>query len=104
VALILITASEFFTLRSLALNKCVSSTVSYISEAETARIDDIESGKFHSTTSRSISFDPVASWKTQPDDHQVPDSMCMHGPATTLPALTEPVPAHWTIVEGCYRY
>jgi len=76
---------------------------------ETAGPDENNGGSrlrldsFYSAKSRSSAFYSVAASSyhslTLPDD-QSPDPICMYGPASRLPALTQPVPAHWTVVEG----
>ncbi|CAB3370910.1 Hypothetical predicted protein [Cloeon dipterum] len=59
---------------------------------------------FYSAKSRSSAFYSVAASSyhslTLPDDDQSPDAICMYGPASRLPALTQPVPSSWTVIDG----
>ncbi|XP_059471901.1 sphingosine kinase 2-like isoform X2 [Neocloeon triangulifer] len=110
--------------KSPALRKRLNSTASSISEefsvleyemdgevlGETAAPDNnnpngsrLRLDSFYSAKSRSSAFYSVAASSyhslTLPDE-QSPDPICMYGPASKLPSLTQPVPSNWTVIEG----
>ncbi|KAF4518920.1 hypothetical protein B566_EDAN006758 [Ephemera danica] len=59
---------------------------------------------FYSAKSRSSAFYSVASSSyqsvTAPEELPYEEQACMYGPPSKLPALTQPVPEHWTTIEG----
>lgn len=75
---------------------------------ETAGPDEVGSrmrlDSFYSAKSRSSAFYSVASSSyqsiTSPEEQGDKDQACMYGPPSRLPTLSQPVPAHWTTIEG----
>lgn len=59
---------------------------------------------FYSAKSRSSAFYSVASSSyqsvTSPEELPLDEQACMYGPPSQLPSLTQPIPSHWTTLEG----